>query len=128
MDFVTSLEVNGETFALTARDGRVDVRYAAVDDPDVTIKTEYEPMVAAGDGRLPLGEFTANHLHITAHTPDKVADMLARRIHRQSPAHHRPYAGQSRRHADPARRRDDADRRRRLKPALMAHSNLRSVE
>jgi DNA-binding HxlR family transcriptional regulator len=76
MDFVTSLEVDGEVFTLTVRDGRVDVRYAAVDDPDVTIMTEYEPMVAAGDGRLPLGEFTANHLHITAHTPDKVADML----------------------------------------------------
>ncbi len=76
MDFVADLDVDGEHFTLTARGGNVGVHYAAAADPDVSVATEYEPMVAAADGRLSMDAFAAGHLHITAHTPGKVTDML----------------------------------------------------
>lgn len=70
------LNVNGEHFTLTARGGSVDVRYAAADAPDVSVTTEYEPMVAAADGRLPMDDFLANHMQIVTHTPGKDTELM----------------------------------------------------
>lgn len=76
-DFEAELEVDGERVTLTARKGSVDVRYAPADAPDVSVTTEYEPIMAAADGRIPLGQFVEKHTKITAHTPGKDAELMA---------------------------------------------------
>ncbi len=77
MDLTVAFEVDGEPFALTARGGQVDVSAGPPDAPDVSVTTEYAPMVAAADGRMTMDAFAADHLRITAHAPGKVADLLA---------------------------------------------------
>lgn len=74
MDFVAGLDVDGERFTLTAKAGSVTVRAGEAEAPDVEFFTEYEPMVAAGDGRMPLADFTANHMRVAGHTPGKDAE------------------------------------------------------
>ncbi len=76
-DFEAELEVDGERFTLTARHGSVDVRYAPADAPDVSLTTEYEPMMAAADGRMSLSAFVENHTKTVAHTPGKDAELMA---------------------------------------------------
>ena len=80
-DVEAELIVEGERFTLTARKGSVKVRNTPAeipsgDTPDVTMTTAYEPMVAAGDGRMALEEFVANHVKVVAHTPGKDAVLL----------------------------------------------------
>jgi hypothetical protein len=76
MEFQAALDVDGEHFTLTARGGTVTVRYSAAEAPDVSVTTEYEPMVAAADGRMTMNDFTANHMQVVTHTPDKDAELL----------------------------------------------------
>lgn len=76
LDFVAVLDVDGERFTLTARSGSVTVRAGAADAPDVEIFAEYAPMVAASDGRMPLEDFTANHMRIMGRTPGKDAEAV----------------------------------------------------
>lgn len=76
-DFEAEMVVDGERFTLTARNGSVEVRYTPAQAPDVSLTTEYEPIMAAADGRMPLGDFLEKHTKITTHTPGKDAELMA---------------------------------------------------
>lgn len=76
-DEVTAeLNVDGELFTLTAGGGAVNVRQAASEAPDVSLTTAYEPMVAAGDGRLDMETFVRDHVSLASHTPGKDAALM----------------------------------------------------
>ena len=78
---LAALQVDDEPFTLRVRGARVEVRSGAPEAPEVTLKTAYEPMVAAGDGRLSFEDFVAQHVEITAHKPGKdliLTDLLGR--------------------------------------------------
>lgn len=82
-DLQAEIIVDSERFTLAAKGGLVDVRLAGIDDPDVTLTTTYEPMVAVGDGRLTMDEYAANHATIVPHRTGKdaeLADLLGRAI------------------------------------------------
>jgi len=76
MTLNAGLIVDGEAFTITARDGLIDVRYAPANAPDVVMTTSYEPMVTAGDGRMSMDEFVANHIQVVTHTPGKDAELM----------------------------------------------------
>ena len=76
-DLLAEIVVDGERFTLTARDGSVTVRYAAAENPDVTVTTDYAPMVATADGRLAMETFVSKHIRIEAHRSGKEAALMA---------------------------------------------------
>jgi hypothetical protein len=58
------LVVDDEAFEIAVTDGDVDVHYRTPGDVDVVVATAYEPLMAAGDGDLPLDQFLANHVQL----------------------------------------------------------------
>lgn len=66
MAFRAALTVDGEDFALDVNNGKVNLQTGAVEDPDVTFKTEYEPMIAVSEGEMPVEEFLAEHVDLSA--------------------------------------------------------------
>ena len=68
--------VDGEAFTLTADSGTVEMLYAPPAAPDVTLRTSYEPMIAASEGEMPMDAFLRDHVDVTAHTPDKDRDLM----------------------------------------------------
>lgn len=76
-DVRAELVVDGERFALTAKDGQVDVRYGPADDSDVVLSTAYEPMVAVADGRLTLEQFASEYVALSAEDPAKAEQLMS---------------------------------------------------
>ncbi len=66
MAFRVALKVDGEDFALDAKNGKVELQAGTVDDPDVTFETAYEPMIAVSEGEMPVEEFLAEHVALSA--------------------------------------------------------------
>lgn len=66
------LLVDREPFIVEVRNGRVDVRSGELEDPDVTLETDYSSMVAVGDGRMDFDDFIANHATFTGTNPGQV--------------------------------------------------------
>ena len=76
LDFTAGLEVDGENFAITVKAGAVDIAYRKAVAPDVIMKTGYEPMMAAAEGRLSLPEFVSEHARIEANRPGKEVELM----------------------------------------------------
>lgn len=70
------LIVDGESFAITVGNGEVQVEYQTTGDADVVVVTSYEPMMAAGDGRMNLDEFAANHISIQSGSQEQAMALL----------------------------------------------------
>jgi len=68
--------VDDEHFALTVTNGAVDVKYGTADAPEVTFTTTYEPFIESGDGRMPLDEFTRDHVTVEGE-PEKVRELMS---------------------------------------------------
>ena len=68
--------VDDEPFTLTAADGNVAMLYAPATSPDVTMRTSYEPMIAAAEGELPMNEYLEHHVNLTVHTPRKDVELM----------------------------------------------------
>ena len=75
-DVRAELVVDTERFALTAKDGQVDVRYGPAVDSDVVLSIAYEPMVAVADGRMPLEQFASAHVELSAEDPAKTEQLM----------------------------------------------------
>ena len=71
------LLVDGEAFEIVVADGDVEVHYRTPVDVDVTIATAYEPLIAAGDGDLPLQQLVADHVRLVGGDPAKLEELLA---------------------------------------------------
>ena len=65
----TELIVDGEPFAITVDDGVVDVRAGHASNPEATLTTSYEPMIAVADGRMSLDDFSTGHLVMSGSNP-----------------------------------------------------------
>lgn len=66
---IAELRIDDDRFELRVEDGRVDVKYGPATDPQVVLEFDYEPMVAAADGRMPMDKFAKKHARI--HEGDK---------------------------------------------------------
>lgn len=71
-----ALLVDGEAFEIAITEGDVEVRYRKPGDVDLTIATDYEPIVAAADGDLPLQQFVDDHVRVVDGDPGKVGEFL----------------------------------------------------
>ncbi|MCP4999818.1 MAG: helix-turn-helix transcriptional regulator [Hyphomicrobiales bacterium] len=76
-DIQAELNIDGERFSLTARNGLVEILYAPAEAPDVTMFTEYEPMIAAAEGELPMSRFLQEHVRMDVHTPGKDQQLMS---------------------------------------------------
>ena len=70
------LLVDDEAFEITVADGDVEVYYRTRTDVDVVVATAHEPLIAAGDGDLPLDQFVANHVQLIDGDPAKRDELL----------------------------------------------------
>ena len=75
-DFEAELIVDGETFTLTARGGRVSMLYAPALAPDVVMTTGYEALLAASEGEIGLEQFVAEHVRLEVNTDGKELELL----------------------------------------------------
>lgn len=76
LNFEATVNVDGEPFTLTVRDGSVEMLYAPAKSPDVVMTTSYEPMIAAAEGEMPMDKFLKNHVQIITHTPGKDVELM----------------------------------------------------
>ncbi len=76
-DFEAELRVDGEPFALTARNGLVDMVYAPAAAPDVVMTTSYEPMLAVAEGEIALEQFVGEHVQLDVRTEGKDAELMS---------------------------------------------------
>ncbi|WP_072687102.1 winged helix-turn-helix transcriptional regulator [Rhodococcus marinonascens] len=58
------LIVDDEHFAIDVADGEVSVRYEPYPDAPLAIATEYEALIALGDGDIALSDYTRNHVEL----------------------------------------------------------------
>ena len=82
-NFEATLNIDGEAFRMTAKNGAAEIRAGAAKTPDVTMTTSYEPMMALADGQMEQGAFLSGHVELQVSTPGKDAeffDLLSRAI------------------------------------------------
>jgi DNA-binding HxlR family transcriptional regulator len=65
------LVVDGEPFRFSIEAGEVAVESGSAQDPEVTLTTSYEPMVAVVDGRMSLESFASKHVQLSGPSPEK---------------------------------------------------------
>ena len=58
------LVVDDEPFAIVIEDGAVDVSYGPDPDSAIAIATDYEALIAVGDGEMTAADFAASHVTI----------------------------------------------------------------
>lgn len=68
--------VDNEPYVLTVKDGNVTMHVGKADSPDITFRTAYEPMLAAGEGEMSLETFSKQHAEIHEHTSGKQNEFL----------------------------------------------------
>lgn len=59
------LLIDGEPFSFTVDRGIVDVKAGTVANPEVTLTTSYEPLIAVADGGLALEEFASKWMKLS---------------------------------------------------------------
>lgn len=64
MTLHAELVVDGEPFTVDIDRGTVDVRSGNASNPEATITTAYEPMIAAADGRMSLEQLASEHVQV----------------------------------------------------------------
>lgn len=70
------LVVDGESFEIVVDRGEVEVHYRKPVDVEVSIATEYEPLMAVGDNDLSLQTFVDNHVHLIEGDTTKFGELL----------------------------------------------------
>jgi DNA-binding HxlR family transcriptional regulator len=83
------LVIDGEPFSFTVDRGIVDVKAGAVNDPEVTLTTSYEPLIAVADGGLTLDEFASNWMELSGPDPEQgrvLAELMGRAMTRMQGA------------------------------------------
>ena len=76
LNLTAELQVDGERFELTVREGQVAVRYRAAESPQAVLSMDYEAMVAVADGRMPLEEFAEHNMEVVSGEPVVVAELM----------------------------------------------------
>ncbi len=63
-NFLLSLIVDKEAFSIRVKNGSSEMLYQRQPDPDMTIKTSYESLIAVAEGENDLADFSQNHASI----------------------------------------------------------------
>ena len=82
-DFTATLRIDGEDFRMSAKDGHAEIKAGAAQNPDIIMRTSYEPMMALADGEMEQSKFLSDHVDLEVLTPAKQAeffDLLSRGI------------------------------------------------
>lgn len=77
------LVVDGELFSFTVDRGIVDVKAGTVANPEVTLTTSYQPLIAVADGGLTLDDFSSNWMQLSGPAPEQgrvLAELMGRAI------------------------------------------------
>ena len=69
MSLHAELVVDGEPFTFSVDCGDVDVKSAKANNPEATLTTSYEPMIAVADGQMSLDVFASEHVELSGPNP-----------------------------------------------------------
>ncbi|MEM9072555.1 MAG: helix-turn-helix domain-containing protein [Myxococcota bacterium] len=72
------LTIDGEPFAISMDDSRVDVRYEANAKAGLRVSTQYLSLLGAIEGDIPAREFLASHVTVEKGGKRRVADLFDR--------------------------------------------------
>lgn len=75
------LVVDGESFTFSVDRGVVDVKAGKASNPEATLTTSYEPMIAAADGQMSLEELASQHMKVSGPNPtqgDALVELMGR--------------------------------------------------
>ena len=81
------LIVDGEPFSFTVDCGVVDVKAGQASNPEATLTTSYEPMIAVADGQMSLDDFAAQHIQLSGPNPSQgqaLAELMGRAMMRMT--------------------------------------------
>ncbi len=76
LNLTAELQVDGERFELTVREGHVAVRYRAAEASQAILSMDYEAMVDVADGRIPLEELAEHHVEIVSGEPAAIEELM----------------------------------------------------
>lgn len=71
MSLRAELIVDGEPFTFNVDRGVVDVKAGKASNPEATLTTSYEPMIAVADGQISLEELARQHLELSGPNPGR---------------------------------------------------------
>ena len=89
MSLHAELVVDGEPFTFTVESGVVDVKAGKASNPEATLTTSYQPMIAVADGQMSLDELTTQHLELSGPNPAQgqaLAELMGRAMMRMTGA------------------------------------------
>ncbi|MGB5374041.1 MAG: helix-turn-helix domain-containing protein [Polyangiales bacterium] len=81
MSLNAELIVDGEPFAFTVDRGLVDVKAGNAQNPEATLATSYEPMIAVADGQMSLDDFAGTRMRLSGPNPEQgraLAELMGR--------------------------------------------------
>lgn len=81
MSLRAELVVDGEPFTFTVDRGVVDVKAGKASNPEATLTTSYEPMIAVADGQMSPEELARQHLELSGPNPGQgqaLAELMGR--------------------------------------------------
>ena len=87
MSLHAELVVDGEPFTFTVESGVVDVKAGKASNPEATLTTSYQPMIAVADGQMSLDELTTQHLELSGPNPAQgqaLAELMGRAMMRMT--------------------------------------------
>jgi DNA-binding HxlR family transcriptional regulator len=89
MSLHAELVVDGEPFTFSVDCGVVDVKAAKANNPEATLTTSYEPMIAVADGQMSLDVFASQHVELSGPNPSQgqaLAGLMGRAMMRMTGA------------------------------------------
>lgn len=87
MNLRAEFVVDGEPFTFTVDAGRVDVKAGKAIEPEATLMTSYEAMIAVADGQMSLDSFASEHMELAGPDPAQglvLAELMGRAMTRMT--------------------------------------------
>jgi hypothetical protein len=75
-DFEASIIVDGEAFALSARNGAATMLYQPAANPDVVLETSYDALLSVAEGEIGLEDFAARNCRVEVNRPGKEVELF----------------------------------------------------
>ena len=75
-DVEVQFVINGEPFALVARDGRALMQAGQAAVPDVVLEASYEALLSVSEGEISMVQFVRDHARIAVNTPGKEVELM----------------------------------------------------
>ncbi len=76
LNFEAELQLDGEPFVMSVRDGQVDMKCGLAKSPDVVLITAYDAMMAGIESEAGMKNFMKNHVEVRVNTEGKEMELI----------------------------------------------------